>query len=210
MENLVVGLERDRERLVGDRDRSGLRPRQSAEIGRELGLPGAVARQEVGEHRARVREELEAHGLGLLVDHGEIVAQRASDGGGRGERRAAGQLDAAVLRHECRLRELGGVVEVAELRWRKRLLQIARLRQHRAGDGEGELVGVARRLAADFVDLQIERNGALADLQCSRRMQHKAGFGRIELAQHDQQLEVRRQRGLPVRWPSAPRRPGSA
>ena len=49
------------------------------------------------------------------------------------------------------------------------------------------MVGVAGRLASDFVDLQIERNGALADLQRSRGMQHKVGFGGIELPQHDQQ-----------------------
>ncbi len=111
---------------------------------------------------------------------------------------AAGQFDAAVLRYERRLRKLGRVIEVAELRGREGLLQIARLRQHCAGNREGKLVGVARRLAANLVDLQIEWNAALADLQGSRGMQHEAGLGRIELAKNDQQLDIRRQRGFPV------------
>ena len=56
MKDLVVGLQRDGEGLVGDRDRSVIRASQTPEIRRELGLPGAVARQEVGEQGAGVRE----------------------------------------------------------------------------------------------------------------------------------------------------------
>ena len=109
------------------------------------------------------------------------------------------ELNAAILRDERGLRELGRVIEVAELRGCERFLQIANLGQRRTRDGKGELIGVARRLAPDLIDFQIERNGALADLQSPCRMEHEGGLAGIELAQHDQQLQIRRQCGLPVR-----------
>ena len=53
---------------------------------------------------------------------------------------------------------LVGVVEVAELRWRERLLQVARLLSANDEHREGKLVRVAGRLAAELVDLEIERH----------------------------------------------------
>ncbi len=124
MEDLVRRLERHGERLVGY-----LRPRPLS--GFSLGPVGwrrastveaALPARKVAKNTLQMAEVLDARRFGLGIHHREVVTHRAGDGGRRSQSTGAGQFDSAVLRNESGLRELGGIVEVAELRRRELLL----------------------------------------------------------------------------------------